>query len=205
MTPPGAGDTPGTPSAPLPLGHLLGSKTGLYLQGEYLTQSTMLQVAGGTDRLAAGVRGASLGNRIVYGAEIRRFARPRTGRRRSMSQRHGPRAARRASRSVRCRCRSSRSLGSPTSPESEEGDGRGAVLRRRARSGCSSRGASGKRTNRSSAASARPIRTSRRSSIPRATISAARACSSAITRTARRPRDGEANARRAAEARAGAG
>jgi monoamine oxidase len=69
LRPPGAGDAAGTASAPLPLGDLLGSKTGLYLQGEYLTQSTMLQVVGGTDRLAAGFA-AKLGDRIVYGAEV---------------------------------------------------------------------------------------------------------------------------------------
>ena len=69
VTPPGAGDAAGMPSAPLPLGELLGSKTGLYLQGEYLTQSTMLQVVGGTDRLAAAFA-AKLGDRITYGAEV---------------------------------------------------------------------------------------------------------------------------------------
>jgi monoamine oxidase len=68
-SPPGAGDAAGTPSAPLPLGDLLGSKTGLYLQGEYLTQSTMLQVVGGTDRLAAAFA-ARLGDRMLYGAEV---------------------------------------------------------------------------------------------------------------------------------------
>jgi monoamine oxidase len=67
--PPGAGDAAGTPSTPLPLADLLGSKTGLYLQTEYLTQSTMLQVVGGTDRLAAAFAGR-LGDRVVYGAEV---------------------------------------------------------------------------------------------------------------------------------------
>jgi monoamine oxidase len=70
VTAPGAGDTPGAPSAPLPLDQLLESKTGLYLQQEFLTQSTMFQVVGGTDRLAAAFAGR-LANRIVYGAEIR--------------------------------------------------------------------------------------------------------------------------------------
>lgn len=70
LTAPGAGDTPGAPSSPLPLDQLLESKTGLYLQQEFLTQSTMFQVVGGTDRLAAGFA-ARLGNRIAYGAEIR--------------------------------------------------------------------------------------------------------------------------------------
>ena len=66
---PGAGDTPGTPAQPLPLADLLHSKTGLYLQAEYLTQSTMLQIVGGTDRLAAAFA-ARLGDRIRYGAEV---------------------------------------------------------------------------------------------------------------------------------------
>jgi monoamine oxidase len=68
-TMPGAGDLPGAPSTPLPLDHLLESKTGLYLQTEFLTQATMFQVVGGTDRLAAAFA-ARLGHRIIYGAEI---------------------------------------------------------------------------------------------------------------------------------------
>jgi monoamine oxidase len=71
--PPGAGEAPGTASKPLPLSDLLGSKTGMYLQTEYLTQSTMLQVVGGTDRLAAAFAG-QLGSRIVYGAEVLEIA-----------------------------------------------------------------------------------------------------------------------------------
>jgi monoamine oxidase len=67
--PPGAGPTVGTASDPLPLGELLGSKTALYLQTEYLTQSTMLQVVGGTDRLAAALA-SRLRGRITYGAEV---------------------------------------------------------------------------------------------------------------------------------------
>jgi monoamine oxidase len=70
VTAPGSGDTPGVPTSPLPLDQLLESKTGLYLQQEFITQATMFQVAGGTDRLAAAFA-ARLGNRIVYGAEIR--------------------------------------------------------------------------------------------------------------------------------------
>ena len=70
LTVPGSGDTPGVPSSPLPLDQLLESKTGLYLQQEFITQATMFQVAGGTDRLAAAFA-ARLGSRIVYGAEIR--------------------------------------------------------------------------------------------------------------------------------------
>jgi monoamine oxidase len=69
-TPPGAGDLPGGASTPLALDDLLGSKTGLYLQTEYLQQATMFQVVGGTDRLAAGFA-ARLSGRITYGAEVR--------------------------------------------------------------------------------------------------------------------------------------
>ena len=67
---PGAGDLPGGTSAPLPLDDLLDSKTGLYLQTEYMQQATMFQIAGGTDRLAAAFA-ARLNGRIVYGAEVR--------------------------------------------------------------------------------------------------------------------------------------
>jgi monoamine oxidase len=69
-TPPGAGDLPGGSSKPLALDELLGSKTGFYLQTEYLQQATMFQVVGGTDRLAAAFA-ARLGGRITYGAEVR--------------------------------------------------------------------------------------------------------------------------------------
>lgn len=68
-TPPGAGEAPGKTSVPLPLGDLLGSRTGLYLQTEYLQQATMFQVVGGTDRLAAAFA-ARLGDRITYEAEV---------------------------------------------------------------------------------------------------------------------------------------
>ena len=58
-SPPGAGDAAGTPSAPLPLGDLLGSKTGLYLQGEYLHAGD--DAAGGrrNGSPGRGVRGAA--------------------------------------------------------------------------------------------------------------------------------------------------
>jgi monoamine oxidase len=69
QTPPGAGDLSGATSVPLPLDDLLGSKTGFYLQTEYLQQATMFQVVGGTDRLAAAFA-ARLSGRIVYGAEV---------------------------------------------------------------------------------------------------------------------------------------
>ena len=57
-------------SSPVSLDALLGSKTGLYLQTEFITQSTMLQIVGGSDRLPAAFA-AKLADRIVYGASIR--------------------------------------------------------------------------------------------------------------------------------------
>ncbi len=68
--PPGAADMPGAPSTPIPLDELLESKTGLYMQTEYLQQAPMFQVVGGNDRLAAGFA-AKLGDRIIYGAEVK--------------------------------------------------------------------------------------------------------------------------------------
>jgi len=68
-SPPGAGTSAGTASPPLPLDELLGSKTGLYLQTEYLQQAPMFQVVGGNDRLAAGFA-SKLKDRIVYGARV---------------------------------------------------------------------------------------------------------------------------------------
>ena len=69
-TVPGAGLAAGDPSTPIPLHDLLGSKTALYLQTEYLHGSPMFQIVGGTDRLAAGFA-SKVGDTIVYGAEVR--------------------------------------------------------------------------------------------------------------------------------------
>lgn len=75
---PGAGDHPGVASTPLALDDLLGSKTGLYLNGEFNTQATMFQVVGGSDRIAAAFA-AKLGNRIIYGAEVRELRQTEDG------------------------------------------------------------------------------------------------------------------------------
>lgn len=72
------GIQPGTMSAPLPLGDLLGSGTGLYLQTEYLQQAPMFQVVGGTDRLAAAFA-AKLGDRIAYNAVVDEIRQTATG------------------------------------------------------------------------------------------------------------------------------
>ena len=108
-TPPGAATVAGTPSPPMSLDDLLDSRTGLYLQTEYLQQAPMFQVVGGNDRLAAGFA-AKLQQKIVYGAavsEIRQtgggveVAYLRDGR----PQDHaGPTTASARCRSTMCRC-----------------------------------------------------------------------------------------------------
>ena len=67
---PGGGDKPGTPSSPLPLHDLLQAKVDGYLEVEFLHQPSMFQVVGGTDKLASAFA-SRLGDRIVYGAEVR--------------------------------------------------------------------------------------------------------------------------------------
>lgn len=69
-TPPGVGLASGDPSTAIPLHDLLGSKTALYLQTEYLHGAPMFQIVGGTDRLAAGFA-AKVAERIVYGAVVK--------------------------------------------------------------------------------------------------------------------------------------
>ena len=60
----------GLPARPIPLGELLGSRVGLYLHHDYNYQTTMFQVAGGTDRLPAAFA-SRLGDRIAYRAAVR--------------------------------------------------------------------------------------------------------------------------------------
>jgi monoamine oxidase len=57
-------------SAPLPLRDLLGANVDFYLGIDWDSQPTMMQVAGGMDRLPAALA-ARLGNRIVYRAAVR--------------------------------------------------------------------------------------------------------------------------------------
>jgi monoamine oxidase len=57
-------------STPLPLRDLLGGNLDFYLGIDWDSQPTMLQVAGGMDRLPAAL-GERLGNRIVYRAAVR--------------------------------------------------------------------------------------------------------------------------------------
>jgi monoamine oxidase len=63
-------DDLGGPSAPLPLGDLFGGIPGFYVQTDWWSQPTMMQVAGGMDRLPAALA-ARLRNRIVYRAAVR--------------------------------------------------------------------------------------------------------------------------------------
>jgi monoamine oxidase len=63
-------DEQGRPTAPLPLNDLFAGIPGFYVQTDYFSQPTMLQVTGGMDRLPAALA-ARLGNRIVYRAAVR--------------------------------------------------------------------------------------------------------------------------------------
>jgi monoamine oxidase len=69
-TKPGVGLEHGELSLPIPLHELLGSRTPMDLQVEYLHGAPMFQIAGGTDRLAAGFA-SKVGHTIVYGAEVK--------------------------------------------------------------------------------------------------------------------------------------
>jgi monoamine oxidase len=60
----------GRPSEPLALRDLFGGIPDFYVQTDFFSQSTMMQVAGGMDRLPAALA-ARLGNRIVYRAAVR--------------------------------------------------------------------------------------------------------------------------------------
>jgi monoamine oxidase len=56
--------------APVALGDLFGGIPGFYVQTDWSSQPTMMQVAGGMDRLPA-VLAARLGNRVTYRAAVR--------------------------------------------------------------------------------------------------------------------------------------
>ena len=60
----------GPPSAPLPLGDLFHGIPDFYVQTDWSSQPTMMQVAGGMDRLPAALA-ERLGKRIVYRAAVR--------------------------------------------------------------------------------------------------------------------------------------
>jgi monoamine oxidase len=71
-------DGQGRPSAPLPLGDLFGGIPDFYVQTDWYSQPTMMQVAGGMDRLPAALA-ARLGNRIVYRAATREIRQSERG------------------------------------------------------------------------------------------------------------------------------
>jgi monoamine oxidase len=63
-------DAQGGPSAPVPLRDLFSGIPDFYVQTDWSSQPTMMQVAGGMDRLPAALA-SRLGNRIVYRAAVR--------------------------------------------------------------------------------------------------------------------------------------
>jgi monoamine oxidase len=63
-------DEQGRPAAPLPLSELLGANLDFYVGIDWWSQPTMMQVAGGMDRLPAALA-AKLGNRVTYRAAVR--------------------------------------------------------------------------------------------------------------------------------------
>jgi monoamine oxidase len=71
-------DDRGRPSAPLALGDLFGDIPDFYVQTDWFSQPTMMQVVGGMDRLPAALA-ARLGNRIVYRAAVREIRQSERG------------------------------------------------------------------------------------------------------------------------------
>lgn len=71
-------DAQGRPTAPLPLPDLFGGLPPFYVQTDYSSQPTMMQVVGGMDRLPAALA-AKLGKRITYRAEVREIRQSETG------------------------------------------------------------------------------------------------------------------------------
>ena len=113
-TPPGAATMAGTPSPPLSLDDLLDSRTGLYLQTEYLQQAPMFQVVGGNDRLAAGFA-AKLRQKIVYGAAVSEIRQTGDGVEMAIYATAGRKPSGPATASAPCRSTMSRCCRSPTS------------------------------------------------------------------------------------------
>lgn len=64
--------------APVPLPDLFGGIPGFYVQTDWSSQPTMMQVAGGMDRLPAALA-ARLGNRITYRAPVREIRQSERG------------------------------------------------------------------------------------------------------------------------------
>jgi monoamine oxidase len=71
-------DDQGSPSAPLALSDLFGGIPEFYVQTDWFSQPTMMQVAGGMDRLPAALA-ARLGSRIIYRAPVREIRQSERG------------------------------------------------------------------------------------------------------------------------------
>jgi monoamine oxidase len=71
-------DGQGQPFAPLALRELFGGIPDFYVQADWWSQPTMMQVVGGMDRLPAALA-ARLGNRIVYRAAVREIRQSERG------------------------------------------------------------------------------------------------------------------------------
>jgi monoamine oxidase len=71
-------DDQGRPSAPLALGDLFGGIPDFYVQTDWSSQPTMMQVVGGMDRLPAALA-ARLGKRILYRAAVREIRQSERG------------------------------------------------------------------------------------------------------------------------------
>ena len=71
-------DARGRQTAPLALGELFAGIPGFYVQTDYFSQPTMMQVTGGMDRLPSALA-ARLGNRITYRAAVREIRQSERG------------------------------------------------------------------------------------------------------------------------------
>lgn len=71
-------DDQGRPTAPLALGELFGGIPGFYVQTDFFSQPTMMQVTGGMDRLPAALA-SRLGNRITYRSAVREIRQSERG------------------------------------------------------------------------------------------------------------------------------
>jgi monoamine oxidase len=71
-------DVQGRPTAPIPIGDLFAGIPSFYVQTDWFSQATMLQVAGGMDHLPAALA-ARLGNRVAYRAVVREIRQTERG------------------------------------------------------------------------------------------------------------------------------
>src|SRR5262245_19155609 len=71
-------DEQGRPSEPMALGDVFSGAPGFYVQTDFFSQPTMMQVTGGMDRLPASLA-ARLGSRIIYRAAVREIRQSERG------------------------------------------------------------------------------------------------------------------------------